>query len=368
MAVHRARSLPEGFPERWARLWRRSLEDNPFLAPGFVLPALEHLSEEQARNPLVVAMESSSGELIGLGLFEETRGSRLLPLRHLKSWLCMHSFLDGMLLDRDAARDAADAFFSGLRSRTTPWHGVSFEDRSDASELSRVLEWAADGRGGCWREDFAGERAAATGPDWPPDAWAALRPSKRRKEVRRRRRRLEESGPLTYRVVGPGDPVDEGLELFLRLEAMGWKGEAGTALAVDPGQERFTRAMVENLAAEGCVLFPVLEVGDEPVAVGLMVRAGSTFFGFKSGYHTGFSHGSPGIQLKLYFLQGMTDFPDVTDLDSCAVSGSWVEPLWPGRRRVIQGAFAMTPAGRITSGVSLVMKRILRGIRSRVRR
>jgi hypothetical protein len=365
VTVHRTRSLTPSFHDRWADLFRRSLEDNPFLAPGFILPALEHLPGEDDRDPLAVAVESPDGALLGLGFFEPTRGSKLLPLPHLTSWRSMHSFNDGMLLDRDQAAPVADTFFQWLTSPKTRWHGVAFHDRSRDSDLARVLEAAARKHGGLWREDWWGHQAWASLDQIPNDPWEALRPSKKRKEVRRRRRILEGFGVLNYRVVGPHDSVDEALETFFRLETMGWKGRAGSALAANLPEERFARAMVANFSREESVIFPLLEIDETPVAAGLMLMAGSTLFAFKSGYHTEYSRGSPGVQMKLFLLESVRRIHGVTAVDSCAAHGSWLEPLWPGRKRVTRGVFATTPVGRLASAGTLTLKKALRRLRSR---
>jgi hypothetical protein len=60
-----------------------------------------------------------------------------------------------------------------------------------------------------------------------------------RRELRRLVRRLDELGGLALRRLGPSDDAAPWVERFLELEASGWKGRAGTAMAADPGHRAF---------------------------------------------------------------------------------------------------------------------------------
>ncbi len=63
--------------------------------------------------------------------------------------------------------------------------------------------------------------------------------------LRRRRRRLEEMGPLTVVEETTQEGADGLLDAGLRLEASGWKGERGHAVLNDPTHDRWYRSMTE---------------------------------------------------------------------------------------------------------------------------
>jgi CelD/BcsL family acetyltransferase involved in cellulose biosynthesis len=87
-------------------------------------------------------------------------------------------------------------------------------------------------------------RALLTGKTSAEAYLAAAMSAKKRKELRRQHNRLAEEGALVFeRLEG-----DKGLAVwtaeFLSLEAAGWKGEAGSALASAPAtQALFTEAL-----------------------------------------------------------------------------------------------------------------------------
>ncbi len=60
-----------------------------------------------------------------------------------------------------------------------------------------------------------------------------------RKELRRRWRRLADTGAIAITIATEPSAIDRVLEDFFRLEAQGWKGKAGTAAAGDEKVRRF---------------------------------------------------------------------------------------------------------------------------------
>ncbi|MBT8396445.1 MAG: GNAT family N-acetyltransferase, partial [Gemmatimonadetes bacterium] len=361
--MYRARELSPDLINSWDHLESRSLEPNPFLSPWFVLPALEHLPEEGENDPIVIGVGSGDDdELLGLGIFEPSLGSRLLPLPHLRSWKSAHSFLDGVLLDRDRPLEAATAIFEWMQGTRNRWHGLSFQDRSDDTESSLVLEEAASRFGIPWTEDWQNERAFAMGSLLPEDCIGELFHGKRRREMRRRIRRLQSFGAVDFTVKNPMGGNSEPLESFLAMEAMGWKGEEQSALRCHAGRERFAREMVAGLSKVGKTVFGQLTVGDQLAATDLYLRSGDSLFSFKSGWHPRFGKGSPGVVLKLRWMEAVRDFPELESVDSCAASGSWIEPIWPSRRRLTTGVFPTSHIAQQLTEAALKMKRFKRRI------
>ena len=303
---YRARNLSAEFVNRWDHLESRSHEANPFLSPWFVLPALQHLPQEAEKDPIVLGVESEDGdELLGLGIFEPCLGNRLLPLPHLRSWKCVHSFLDGFLLDRERSLQAATALFEWIRGQ-----------------------------------------------------------GKRRRELNRRIRKLKSFGAVDFSMDGSGNRHSVPLESFLELEAMGWKGEEETALVCDPSHERFARAMVAGLSKVGKVVFAQLTVGDRLAATDLYLRSGDSLFGFKSGWNPHFKKGSPGVILKLRLMETIRDREEIECVDSCAAPGSWIEPIWPSLRRLTTGVFPTTPVAQRMAGTALKLRSFKQRIRA----
>ncbi len=92
--------------------------------------------------------------------------------------------------------------------------------------------------------------------------------------LRRRMRKLQEHGAVSYRRVDDGEDVEPFLEQFLALEAAGWKGARGTAIAHDARTAAFYRGLAHAAAREGWLALRALDVGGRPIAMhfGLLHR------------------------------------------------------------------------------------------------
>ena len=74
---------------------------------------------------------------------------------------------------------------------------------------------------------------------------------KKRKELRRQRKRLADTGDLTSTTTAEPAALTAALLDFLSLEAAGWKGRAGTAAKRNDAVRCFVVEAVTALAAEG---------------------------------------------------------------------------------------------------------------------
>lgn len=348
--------LSAEFEAAWAALEQRALEPNPYLSPDFVLPALAHLDPEERVRVLAVRERAGAGRLLALGVFRISAGSRRLPLPHLHGYLSKHSFLGGLLLDRDQADAGLNAFLDGLRTHVWRWQGLVLErcwsDGPQAELLARHLALRQ------WHHQSFDEmsRAVLTLPLPAGDPWAGLSASLRQ-NLRRHRRRLESQGPLAWAVCRGGADVAQFTEDFLALEHMGWKGEAGTSMRADPVQQRFFLDMASRFARRGSLLMTRLSVDGQPVASTSNLVSAGVGFGFKVGWHPSFARQSPGILCEAEFLQQAAhDCPDLRWFDSGAAPGSYIEDLWPGRRQTHTCVIATSAAARMAMGMYQVLR------------
>lgn len=102
--------------------------------------------------------------------------------------------------------------------------------------------------------------------------------------LRRRRRRLEEMGPVTY--VDHPSPGDVGavLDTGLKLEADGWKGKEGVAVLNQPTHERWYRSVAEVAQDQGWLRLSALYLDDRMLAFRYDLRYGGRRYGQISSY------------------------------------------------------------------------------------
>lgn len=354
--------LTDDFVSRWAQLESRSIEGNAFLSPNFVIPAVEHLAGSWHQKPLILAVESNDkAELLAVGLFEKARSSRLLPLAHLQSWRCEHTLFDGLLVDEQQGSQSLVALFEWLSQQGRRWQGVAFTDRSADGELNQMLDNAAAKTGATWFEDWTRERAIIPIEEVPEDCLQTLYSKNRRRNFKRSAKQLAGHGEVSFSFLGAGNATTDNVQAFLELEAMGWKSDEVTALLSSPGHENFCREMAARFATDERLVVYQLSVDDVPIASALNMRSANDVFCFKIGWNPEFASGSPGILNELNFLQSCREhLPDVRMADSCAKPGSYVEDVWPWKRRLTTGVFATTRTGALAASAMTQLKRLKR--------
>jgi CelD/BcsL family acetyltransferase involved in cellulose biosynthesis len=121
---------------------------------------------------------------------------------------------------------------------------------------------------------------------------------RRRQELRRLRRRLEERGDLRFDLITGGPGLDERLAEAFAMEARQWKGDAGTAIASSDRLERFYREVARGAATDGALRLHEMRLDGRLVAWGLCLGGGEALYGLKGAFDTSFAEYSPG-QLRL---------------------------------------------------------------------
>ena len=143
------------------------------------------------------------------------------------------------------------------------------------------------------------ERCLATYPYIPlSDAWCEPElqlTSRRRSDLRRARKRAEETGPVTCEVTTPQPAeLDRLLDEAWAIEARSWKGAAGTAVAQDAERAPFYRQYARRACEQGQLRLCWLRFGDTTVAMQYAIEAYGRFWLFKVGYDEQFARCSPG--------------------------------------------------------------------------
>jgi CelD/BcsL family acetyltransferase involved in cellulose biosynthesis len=173
------------------------------------------------------------------------------------------------------------------------------------------------------------------GLDATRDADTLLRDAmsaKKLKELRRQRHRLADHGAVAFEVARSRDEVAAAMEVFLALEASGWKGQRGTALLQDTGDAAFIRRATVALAETGQCEVIILRAGRAPVAAGIVLRHQDRAFFFKIGVDERFAKFSPGVQLTLELTRHLCDDPAIASADSTASPDHpMINPIWRGR-------------------------------------
>ena len=174
-------------------------------------------------------------------------------------------------------------------------------------------------------------RDPATADEVLQDALGA----KKLKELRRQRNRLGEHGAVRFDVARTPEAVAAAIEIFLKLEASGWKAKRGTALLQDAGDACFIRRATRELASTGQCEITTLCAGETPVAAAIVLRHQDRAFYFKLGIDERFARFSPGVQLTLELTRHLCADAVLATADSTASADHpMINPIWRGRLKI----------------------------------
>ena len=282
------------------------------------------------------------------GLLPVTRDHAILPwiVPGGRAWTTPFTFNTMPVLDRDGPVDAAIGIIRSLQEfGSLDWH---FPDFYLTGPVKEAFCAALDSLGVPWRTVERYERAIfETGPRFE-EHMSGFVPSRRRRDLGRNRRRLEETGAVTHEshVDGPG--LERATEAFLDLEKRGWKGERGTALASHPDTLAFAR-QVFRPAPEGGVRADLLLLDGVPVAAGMIVFDGDTGFTIKGAYDEALAGYSVGLLLEIEVAKSFLEEKWAKRLDSATAGKHVIDFLWPQRRMVGDLYFSLRPGATAES-------------------
>ena len=280
------RAAFEALADEWDALVAAT-DDQIFYRHEFVRTWIAHFAPTR---PLrVLLARDACGRLAAvLPLVQHRTSSFGVPLTELRSTANAHSCrFDLLAADADLA---SRVFFAHL-AEDRHWDVLRI---GEVPEGGRAWSLAAAASAG-------GYPVASTSvdspyvplrPSWPEQS--ATLPAKFKANCRRRRRKLEATGGVMFDGHGDGDEVDACLEEGFELEARGWKGSSGTAMAQSPSTRGFYSELARVARRGGYLRLYFLRVDGRPVAFQYGLCWNGSYLLLKPAYDESLADCSPG--------------------------------------------------------------------------
>lgn len=318
--------IPPPLASEWDDLARRS-KAPPFLRPGWIAAWRRSFGA----GPLEVLCVRREGSLTALLPMERRRGGLSAP---------------------------ANAH--------TPCFGAVFEREDDATKLMRIalersptrlaMQHLGEGAGGLRSLGAAaaeaGARLSSSVLGRSPyidtrgelSAYEKTLDAKLLREARRRRRRLEEQGPVELQIADGRAELDELLEQGFRIEGAAWKASTGTAIASDETTRGFYRSVAAWAADAGTLRLAFLRANGRTLAFDLCLEQDGVHYLLKTGYDPGARRLAPGVLIRREmiaraFMEGLTSY------EFLGKDEAW-KLRWTTAARVRLAASAFTPSVR----------------------
>ncbi|MDG2004540.1 MAG: GNAT family N-acetyltransferase [Novosphingobium sp.] len=314
----------------WDSLAAEACEPNPFMESWFLLPALRAFSVKRVK---ILCFEENS-RLRGLMPIHSRYRYYRRPIPHHSNWLHENCFLGVPLVAKGYEVEFWQAVIAWADTHCGAslfFHlGMMTIDGPAYAALSGVL--ATEARRA---ELVMSEERALLESNLSPDAyWEASISIKKRKELRRQAARLGEEGELTFDRTNGVEDLARWTEHFLALEAAGWKGQSGSALAVSSATTALFRESLAGAAERGKLEKLTLSLDDKPIAMLANFLTPPGAFSFKTAFDESYSRFSPGVLLQRENL-AILENQEIAWTDSCAAADHpMIGHIWRERRAV----------------------------------
>ena len=282
----------------WNTLVEQSIADTPFSRYEYLAEWWQTLGGGEWKSAeLVLVSATENDQLVGIAplFIAEYDGQKALLL--LGS-IEISDYLDLIVRERDISR-----FLSGLidflaSSSADNWSAIDWYNLPDNSPTLTALKADSEQRG--WT--YHGEIYRPT-PRIPLnssfDEYLSRIDKKQRHEIRRKLRRIEESGRARFYIVDQTHNIETELEAFFHL------------MVQDPGKENFLHpAMREQMTVtlraahqQGYLWLGFLEVDGVKTAASLNFDYKNKLWGYNSGVSRTYMELSPGWVLMAYTIQ-----------------------------------------------------------------
>jgi hypothetical protein len=312
----------------WQKLVQRSLEENVYLQPEFLIPAFEFRQFNGVPFAVFIyEVHKHERRLALVAVFEKYQSSVRMPFAHLHASAGRHGYLVRPMLQRENAVAAVQALLQWLARGDQDWKAVIFRHLCPQSPVGRLLleQLASHDNSNIRYPTF--KRAVFEEVDSFDDFLSSLS-SKRRKSLRRYRRKLDGAGNLEIECRVNDEVGSDFADRFATMERKTWKGAESTALASSESAYAFLRALTDNFAAQRAFYSCDVKLDGQSIAMSHNLLGSETMFAFKIAFDEEYRQYSPGILLATEIIRCLLD-DGINKADGGNAGDSFVTELWP---------------------------------------
>jgi CelD/BcsL family acetyltransferase involved in cellulose biosynthesis len=227
-------------------------------------------------------------------------------------------------------------------ARAQPWLSLGFVDVG-----TEELEACRHAMTGCWTRMYTLERSPYVALQGTWEEYERRLTTKRRSNLSRLQRRLEERGRVAFDVHDGRHDLAALLDEGFRVEASGWKGEGGTAISSAPATRRFYEDVAAWAASRGSLRLGFLRLEGRALAFDFAIEEVGVHSLLKTGFDHAWRSFAPGVLLRQRMIerafgQALETYEFLGDAVDWKLE--WVDST---RERVALEAFRRTPAGTV---------------------
>jgi CelD/BcsL family acetyltransferase involved in cellulose biosynthesis len=277
--------------EEWRQLCLEGPSEQPFYLPEWISANVRAFAPE-AR--LVVLTARIGGRLKAvLPLIDERTLFCGLPVRKLRGAASWDSERFDLIRGCGEEGNSAVLALWEFIKTSHGWDVVELPDVPQQGAAEQLLRLAERDQFGTGRwESKRSAYMSLTGIGRGEEPWLSCKSAKFRHNMRYQIRKAEAKGPLRLTRMDWATP--DALARFYALEASGWKGREGTAIACKPRNRRLYDALAHAAGQFGYLCLHVLEVGTVTLAASFGLVYGGKYYILKWAYDESYKQCGPG--------------------------------------------------------------------------
>ncbi|MGB7373133.1 GNAT family N-acetyltransferase [Pontixanthobacter sp.] len=318
---------------RWQTLAAHSAEPNPFFEPWMLIPALRAFPKPGAVKVLAYYDGDVLSGLIPVSTPKLYYGR---PIPHWASWLHDNVFCGVPLVLPGSEKAFLAALLEWMQTRYSYGLFLHLSHIPQDGPFYTALRQQCGDHGLTAAVVHREKRAMLKSSQRPEEYYAASLSCKKRKELRRLANRLGEQGAVSFSRHGDADRLTEWTAQFLALEAEGWKGRDGSALASDAANKTFFEQTLTGAAKANRLERLTLSLDQRPIAMLVNFITPPGAYSFKTTFDENYARYSPGVLLQRENLDLLSN-KTVEWTDSCAAADHpMIERIWREKRSMVK--------------------------------
>lgn len=289
--------------DEWTILCEEGASNEPFLRPEWFASFVKNFEKE-----ILLLTVRRGGRLRAvLPLMRKKATLHGVPVKKLQAVFNLQTQRFDLIhgADETERKEIVHAIWTEIK-KLSGWQVLEMRLVKKNSWLKDLLDVATSEKfaNGIWQMDSAPFIALQTGDDREKLIEEFFKGSRKhlKQELNRRLRRLKELGAVEFVVSHDYSP--ELMDVYLQLEADGWKGRGGTAATCDPKVTKLHNDFAREVAARNALSIYQLKLDGKTIAMSVNIRYDRQTVHWKTSYDEKYSRYSPG---NLLFRELVSD-------------------------------------------------------------
>jgi len=228
-------------------------------------------------------------------------------------------------LSIDEKKTCLSKIFDYLFCDSNDWDVIELGPILEEDKNSEILKQVILEKGYKTSEDFCGENWYLAGINYSAEEYVKKRPHGFRNSLRKRRRKLEETGKLDFKMITNNENIKKYMDCYYDVYARSWKKREG----IGP---TFHRDLAELAAAKGWLRLGFLYFDDVPVATHFCMVSDRVGYFLKVAYDEEYKEYGLGNIIHHETIKYMIDHDKIESIDLGAGSEEF-KKFWVSDKR-----------------------------------